>query len=66
MRRANADEEGDEFVQLVNEQQHLYDEEQEEDEDATAHANNSFGAWSLELISSLSPMKWWESKRHAQ
>jgi len=66
MRRANADEEGDEFVQLVNEHQHLYDEEQEEDEDATAHANNSFGAWSLELISSLSPMKWWESKRHAQ
>lgn len=66
MRRANADEEGDEFVQLVNEHQHLYDEEQEEDEDATARANSSFGAWSLELISSLSPMKWWESKRHAQ
>lgn len=62
MQRVNADEEGDEFVQLVNEQQHLY-EETENDEDA-AHATG-LGTWSLELISSLSPMKWWE-KRHAQ
>ena len=55
MRRANADEEGDEFVQLVNEHQNLY-EESEDDEDA---ANGSgIGAWSLELISSMSPMKW--------
>ncbi|KAL7497654.1 hypothetical protein ACHAWT_005673 [Skeletonema menzelii] len=55
MRRANADEEGDEFVQLVNEHQHLY-EESEDDEDA-ANASG-IGAWSLELISSMSPMKW--------
>jgi hypothetical protein len=62
MHRVNADEEGDEFVQLVNEQQHLY-EETEDVEDA-AHASG-IGAWSLELISSLSPMKWWE-RRHAE
>ena len=55
MRRANADEEGDEFVQLVNERQDLY-EEGEEDEDAVN--NSGIGAWSLELISSLSPLKW--------
>jgi len=56
MRRANADEEGDEFVQLVNEQQPLY-EEPEDDEDAAANTSG-IGAWSLELISSMSPMKW--------
>ena len=63
MHRANADEEGDEFVQLVNEQQPLY--EEPEDDEETAHNTSGIGAWSLELISSLSPMKWWE-KRHTQ
>ena len=63
MHRANADEEGDEFVQLVNEQQSLY--EEPEDDEETAHNTSGIGAWSLELISSLSPMKWWE-KRHTQ
>lgn len=56
MRRANADEEGDEFVQLVNEQQSLYDEEAEVGE--VAANTSSIGAWSLELISYMSPMKW--------
>lgn len=61
MHRANADEDGDEFIQLVNEHQQLYEEETGEDDDNTMHANGSgIGAWSLELISSLSPMKWWE------
>jgi len=62
MRRANADEEGDEFVQLVNEQQPLY-EEPEDGEDAVN--TTSIGAWSLELMSYLSPMKWFSGSSNS-
>ena len=68
MRRATADEEGDEFVNLIAEQQ-----PEEEllvqsplDNSNITYANESLGQWSVELISRFIPTSLWGESRDTQ
>jgi hypothetical protein len=71
MRRAQADEEGDAFVQIIREQEELLVQTPVGDaEEASAASyrdelnDSGIGAWSLELISRFSPMKLWRNRHN--